>query len=418
MLELFTGISNLVQPFENEDNKTPIDVVCDAALLVDNGMIIAAGAHAEVKAAAQNAKETHLGHHAVVPGFIDSHTHAVFVGDRCDDFSRRVRGETYAQIAAKGGGILSSVKLLQNATHAAIQEQSLKHLQTLLSHGTTTCEIKSGYGLLPEHELRQLKIICDLKSLIPMSLYSTVLAHVILEPEYVDIFCEHILKPAAEHKLAEFCDVFVEDGSFTQAHAEKIALAAKACGLKFKLHVDQLHDGCGGELAARLNALSADHLEYTGEGSARALAHAGVIATILPGCALFLGKGPWPNARMLRDAGCEVAVATDFNPGSSPIPDLALCGAMASTCCGLTLEEALWGMTRGGAKALDLHDRGCLRVGERADFVVLDDSDWRKLFYSPGSAPIKEVFVAGKVVYRNCCNTAFSSGSDKSVTTE
>jgi imidazolonepropionase len=398
MLELFTGISELVLPFKNEDNNSPVEVIRDAALLVENGKIIAFGRGDEVKSKANNAKETKLGQRAVVPGFVDSHTHAVFVGDRCDDFSKRARGETYGEIAAKGGGILSSVKLLQNATHATIQKQSLQHLETFLKHGTTTCEIKSGYGLLPEHELRQLKVIGDLRSHTPMSLLSTVLAHVILEPEYVEVFCEHILKPAAEHKLAQFCDVFVEEGSFTHAHAEKIALAAKACGLKLKLHVDQLHDGRGAELAARLNALSADHLEYTLEAGGRALAKAGTIATILPGCSLFLGKGPWPSGRKLRDVGCEVAIATDFNPGSSHIPDLALCGAMAATRCGLTLEEALWGITRGGAKALDLHDRGCLRIGERADFVLLNASDWRKLFYTPGSAPIRQVFIEGKSV--------------------
>jgi imidazolonepropionase len=200
---------------------------------------------------------------------------------------------------------------------------------------------------------------------------------------HLEQFVDAFLRPAQEHLCA--LDVFVDDGAYTAAEAE---LLASATTLPLKLHVDQLRSGDGAALAARLGARSADHLEYTTEPGARALAAAGTIATVLPGCRMFLGAGPWPRARHLRDAGCEVAIATDCNPGSSMTTNLPLCAAMAVTQCGLTLEEALWGVTQGGARALGLADRGRLTVGQRADFIVLDSPDWRSLLYDMGRPPI------------------------------
>ena len=214
--------------------------------------------------------------------------------------------------------------------------------------------------------------------------------------EYIDEFCREVLEPAAQQKRVQFCDVFVESGAYTPAECIYICEKAKELGLQIKLHVDQLHEAGGAALAAGLGALSADHLEMTSAEGRKALADAGTIATILPGCGLFLGGENWPNGRALRDAGCEVAVATDCNPGSSMVADLPLCATMAATQGGLSLEEAVWGITRGGAKALDLHDRGTLRIGERADFVVLGHKDWRSLLYNPAAAPIDSVFIAGE----------------------
>ncbi|MED5464281.1 MAG: amidohydrolase family protein, partial [Myxococcota bacterium] len=184
-------------------------------------------------------------------------------------------------------------------------------------------------------------------------------------------------------------------GAFTPKEATQIAETAAGLGLKLKLHVDQLHDGDGAALAATLGALSADHLEKTNPAGARALAEAGVIATVLPGCGLFLGGDNWPDARALRDAGCSVAIAPDCNPGSSMVQDLPLCGTLGATQCGLSLEEALWGITRGGALALGMTDRGTLGEGERADFVVLDSPDWKSLFYSPAATPVFATALGG-----------------------
>lgn len=401
---LYMGISELVQPSANEGpDKSPLSIIRDAALLVRNARIEAVGSLAEVAThpAAHEAQRRHLGGRAVLPGFVDSHTHIAFAGDRIDEMARRARGETYEQIAAAGGGIVRSAEQMERASQDDLVDAGLGRLSIMLRKGTTTCEIKSGYGLLPEQEAKQLRAIAELAARTPVQLLATVLAHSVprawssRRDDYVRTYCEHIIPMAAKAGHVRFCDVFVERNVFTPDEARRIATAAKGHDLRLKLHVDQLHEGGGAALAAELGAVSADHLEETSPEGRRALADAGVIATVLPGCRLFLGKGPWPAARALRDAGCEVAVATDFNPGSCHVADLPLCAIMAVTQCGLSLEEALWGITRGGAKALGLNDRGRLIAGERADFVVLNHADWRALFYSPADPPIEEVVVGG-----------------------
>ncbi len=399
MRKLFRGISELVQPHrEPGRSAAPVDVTPDAALLVAAGRVDFAGRASEAPPADE---VVDLGGRAVVPGFVDSHTHVAFAGERIDELARRARGETYEQIAAAGGGIRRSVALLSAASVEQIVAESLTRLAHMFSHGTTTCEVKTGYGLTPELELKHLRAIGALAKQSPISLVPTVLAHVVPADAardragYLHRFVEEVLRPAARDGLATFCDVFVETGAFTPDEARHLAAAAKAAGLALKLHVDQLRDGGGAALAAELGALSADHLEHTSPAGRAALAKAGVVATLLPGCRAFLGKGPWPDGRALRDLGCAVAVATDCNPGTSMFTDLALCGTLAATQCGLTLEEALWAITAGGARALGLTDRGTLRPGERADFVALDHPDWRALFYRPGDAPVAAVYSAG-----------------------
>ncbi|MBI3180205.1 MAG: imidazolonepropionase [Deltaproteobacteria bacterium] len=399
MRTLFRGIAELVQPHMRAGRSlTPVDVTRDAALLVEDGRVRWAGPAAEAPAAGQ---VEDLRGRVVVPGLVDSHTHVVFAGERIDEMAERARGATYEHIAAAGGGIRRSVAQLRAASVEQIVAESRPRLAQMLAHGTTTCEVKSGYGLSPELELKHLRAMAALAAHTPLSMVTTVLAHTLpadagpQRTPYIDRFINEVLRPAAAAGLARYCDVFVETGALTPDEARHIAAAAKTAGLALKLHVDQLHDGGGAALAAELGALSADHLEHTPAASHAALAQAGVVATILPGCRAFLGKGPWPDGRALRNAGCEVAVATDCNPGTSMITDLALCGTLAATSCGLTLEESLWAITAGGARALGLTDRGTLRPGERADFVVLDHSDWRALFYRPGNAPIASVFIAG-----------------------
>lgn len=401
---LLTEIGQLVQPHLVEGpSRTPLTVTPNAALLVSEGEVVAAGDGAEVAShpLASTATVTSLQGRAVVPGLVDSHTHIVFAGERIDEFAMRSRGETYESIAASGGGIVRSVEALRHCTLDQLVAQSERRLAHMARLGVTTLEIKSGYGLSPELEAKQLDAIEVLASRNPLTVTGTVLAHVIPKSQrhqredYIARFCEEVLPDAARREVVRFCDVFVEEGAFTAEEATQLCEQARSLGLKIKLHVDQLNDGSGAALAARLGALSADHLEKTNARGATALAEAGVIATILPGCGFFLGGDNWPAARPLRDAGCAVAVATDCNPGSSMVMDLPLCGTLAATQCGLSLEEALWGITRGGALALDLPDRGTLRAGERADFVVLDSPDWRSLFYSPGATPLYGVGIAG-----------------------
>jgi len=402
-MRLFVGISELVQPHAHEgESHAPVDVIENAALLVDDdGHLVAAGP--EVDITRPNVAVVDLGGRAVVPGLVDSHTHVVHAGERIDEFARRARGETYEQIALAGGGIRRSIEPLRAASIEELVAQSKPRVERMLAHGTTTVEAKSGYGMAPEAELKQLRAIAALDGETEVSLLGTVLAHVVPRDRrddcagYVDEFGQRVIRVAAAEGLASYCDVFVENVAFTPDETRTLTAVARGVGLDLKLHVDQLHDSGGAALAAELGALSADHLEMTGEPGRQALAEAGVVACILPGCALFLGKGPWPDGRALRAAGCEVAVATDCNPGSSMVHDLGLCASTAATRCGLSLEEALWGATRGGAKALALDDRGRLVPGERADFVVVDHPDWRSLLYRPGDAPVVAVFVLGEL---------------------
>lgn len=401
-----TGISELVQPHLEENSDRPLDITRDAALLIEGGQVVRAGPAVEVLAGLSSAEVVHrdLGGRAVVPGLVDSHTHAVFAGERLEDLARRARGETYASIAKAGGGLHTTVTATQQASVETLAEGAVPRLNRMLARGVTTVEIKSGYGLLPEQELKQLKAIYQLSRLVPQRIVATALAHGVPHTQaddretYIASFVDEVLEHAARRGWAQQCDVFVETTAFSADEARQIVGAAAARGLPSKLHVDQLHNGNGAALAAELRTLSADHLDHTTDDGLQKLAQAGVIAGLLPGCSLFLPKVGWPNARRWRDLGCSVAIATDCNPGSSMTYDLPLCATLAATQCGLTLEEALWGITRGGARALGLADRGSLRPGEQADFVVVDHEDWRALLYTPADAPVTEVVVAGEVV--------------------
>lgn len=397
-----------MRPAENEGSSTvPIEVIENAALLVDNGIVVAAGQQADVERhpRSNEAKIFDWQGRVALPGFVDSHTHIVFAGDRVPEMHQRSHGATYEQIAEGGGGIQNSAQRLAKTSADELLTQARPRLSTLIRHGTTTCEIKSGYGLQPAAELKQLQVIEQLARQAPIDIYATILAHVVPATEknnrssHIARLCNEVIAKAPEFTRVRYIDVFIEQGAFSDSEAEQIVHAGRHVGLKPKLHVDQLRDNRGGELAAKVGALSADHLEYCNAHGRAALAQANVVATILPGCGMFLGKGPWPDGRALRASGCEVAIATDCNPGTSMIFDLALCATLAITRCGLTFEEALWGITRGGAKALGLNDRGGLHQGERADFVILQSNDWRHLFYSPGDTPIAAVASRGNIVY-------------------
>lgn len=402
--KVFVGISQLVQPWTTQGaSQAPLDICQDAALWLQHGKVAFAGPRVNLPQQARDHEQIDLGGRAVVPGFVDSHTHIVFAGERMDEMARRCRGETYEQIAQTGGGIAFSAAQLAEASEEELVAKARVRLSKMLRRGTTTCEIKTGYGLVLEQEQKHLAAIVALRRESAVDIVATLLLHVVppshrhQREAYVQAFCDELLPHAVQSGAVQFCDVFVEPTAFSNDEARAVAQKAQALGIGVKLHVDQLHDNGGAALAASVGAVSADHLEYTQESGCKALAEAGVVATILPGCRLFLGKGPWPQARALRNAGCEVAVATDCNPGSSHVHDLALCATLAATQCGLTLEEALWAITQGGAKALKLADRGTLAVGQRADFVVVDHADWRALLYSPGEAPIAQVVIQGAI---------------------
>jgi imidazolonepropionase len=317
--------------------------------------------------------------HTVVPGFVDAHTHAVYGGDRRDELARRLGGATYAEIAAAGGGIVRTVTATRAATVDALVESALPRLAEALAQGTTTCEVKSGYGLTTASELRMLRAIRRLAEAQPVELAATFMgAHEIpaeyraKRHDYVRLVVDEMLPAVAAEGLAEWNDVFCERGVFTPDESLQILEAGRAHGLKPRIHADELGPSGGSLVAARSGAASADHLIFADEAAADALAGAGVIATLLPAAAFFLKLGRFAPARMLIERGVPVALATDMNPGGGFSPSMPFVIAMAAFGMGMTLEESLVAATINAAASLHRQDRiGSLEVGKQLDAVLL-----------------------------------------------
>lgn len=312
----------------------------------------------------------------ILPGFIDCHTHLLFAGDRSEEFNMRLEGRTYEEIARAGGGILSTVKACRAASEEELIRQSLPRLQSLAAGGVTTVEIKSGYGLDLETELKMLRAAKALSGHVAVDIETTFLGAHAIPPEfagkadaYIDELCTNMLPQIAEQGLASAVDGFCESIAFTPDQIERVFTAATELGLRVKLHADQLSDLDGAALAADFNALSADHLEYAGTEGVAAMARAGTVSVLLPGAFYFLGETKKPPVEAFRQNGVPMALATDCNPGSSPITSLRTILSMGCNLFGLTPSEALLGVTVNGARALGLEaSKGTLSVGAVADF--------------------------------------------------
>ncbi|MDY7228303.1 imidazolonepropionase [Hyalangium rubrum] len=344
----------------------------------------------------------------VGPGFVDPHTHLVFAGERSTEFDLRCQGATYLEIAQAGGGILSTVRATRAASQEELVRLALPRLQRLLEYGVTTAEVKSGYGLDVENELKMLRAVRQLSTLSPVELVPTLLcAHAVPEEykgrreEYVELCVREILPAVAKEGLARFCDIFVEQSAFTPDEARRLLIAAKALGLRPRLHGDQLTSGGGAELAAELGAATVDHLEQVSEAGIRALATADVTAVLVPTSTLFLRMRPYAPGRKLREAGVNVALGTNVNPGSAMTENLPLALGLACLENGLTAAEAYWAATRGAALALGLASHGRLAVGDIADLVVFSCSNYRHLPYHLGVNHARTVLKAGRVVIRD-----------------
>ncbi len=341
----------------------------------------------------------------VGPGFVDAHTHLVFAGERSTEFDLRCQGATYLQIAQAGGGIVSTVRATRAASEDELVQLALPRLRRLLEHGVTTAEVKSGYGLDVENELKMLRVVRRLSQLQPVELIPTLLcAHAIPEEykgrreAYLELCLQEILPAVAREGLARFCDIFVEEGAFTADEARRLLSAAKALGLRPRLHVDQLTSGQGAELAAELGAATADHLEHVSDAGLRALAQAGVSAVLVPTSTLFLRMRPYAPGRRLRDAGVNVALGTNVNPGSAMSENLPLALGLACLENGLTAAEAYWAATRGAALALGLTSNGRLGLGDPAHLVIFSCSNYRHLPYHLGINHALTVIQAGRVI--------------------
>ncbi|MBJ7609230.1 MAG: imidazolonepropionase [Candidatus Dormibacteraeota bacterium] len=337
---------------------------------------------------------------AVIPGFVDAHTHIAWLGDRGEEYALRSSGLTYEQIAQRGGGIRSTVRDTARGSAAAIRDAASTRARLMIAHGTTTVEVKSGYGLDHDAEMRQLDAVADLGADhgMPLAIATYLPLHAAPDGDRADFIaevCAHGVGDAAA--LASFCDVFCDEGAYTVDECRAVLLAARAAGMSLKVHADQRTHTGGAQLAAELHAASADHLEFADEADCRALAAAGVTGVILPGAALILG-GPPPPGRRLRDAGATVAIATDCNPGTSYTESMPLMMSLAVATAGLGPSEALVAATSGGAAALQLDDRGILRRGLRADAAILSTPHWIDVAYHLGANPVATVIRGGQVV--------------------
>ena len=342
----------------------------------------------------------------VLPGFVDPHTHLPFAGWRENEFVARLRGETYESIAAKGGGIRATVAAVRAADRAALARLAAARLDRMLLHGTTTVEAKSGYGLTLDDEIKQLEALGDAAAAHPVSVVPTFLgAHVVPAERrddragYVREVVERMIPEIARRGLARGCDVFVDEGAFRPEEAETILRAAAAAGLRLRVHADQRWPGQGAQLAARLGAVSADHLEHVDEEGIAALQRAGTVAVLLPGAAHFLRDRHDPPARRLIEAGVAIALATDFNPGTCPTEAMPAILSLACLRYGLHPAEAIAAATVNAAHALGLSaDRGRLEPGLRADFQVADVPNHLHLAYRSGVNHCRVVVAGGRLV--------------------
>jgi imidazolonepropionase len=358
----------------------------NASLLIQEGIITAIGGSelsppADIDVIDAEGK-------VVLPGFVDSHTHTVFAGSRENEFAMRAEGKTYQEIAEAGGGILSTMHATREATKRDLYRLAERRLNDMLRNGTTTVEIKSGYGLSPDSEMKILEVISELKRDHYCTIAATFLGAHAFPPEYkddkqgyVDRICDFMLPYVAEKKLATFVDIFCEAGYFDLKMTEQIILESKRYGLIPKIHADQLNDIGAVELATKHNAITVDHLEKTGDRGISALKNSQTIATVLPGCSLFLNH-PYASARKMIDAGIPLAIATDFNPGSQMSYSMQMMMTLACTQMRMTPEEAITAATLNGAAALGMSNEiGSIEIGKQADFVLYNVHDYRFIPY-------------------------------------
>jgi imidazolonepropionase len=383
-----------------------LNVIEDGAVLMEDGLIAAVGTTEELLPHAVDAEVIDCSGKAVLPGFVDSHTHLIFAGYRAEEFSWRLSGISYMDIMRRGGGINATTISTREATLEDLKREGRKRLSSMLAFGVTTVEGKSGYGLDRDTEIKQLEAMKELNKEQPVDNVNTFMgAHAVPEEfkgrtgDYVDFIIKEVLPEVANRGLAEFCDVFCEEGVFDIEQSRKLLLAAKEYGMEIKLHADEIVPLGGTELAAELGAVSADHLLQASDEGISKLAERGVIATLLPATAFSL-KEPYAKARKMIDSGCAVALATDFNPGSCFTNSIPLLFALATIYMGMTIEEAVTAMTINGAAALKREKQiGSIDVGKKADLVVLEFPSYQFLHYHFGVNIVEKVIKNGELVF-------------------
>jgi imidazolonepropionase len=396
-----------------------LGVIRDGALLIRRERIAAVGPRLRIEQlpASRRARKIDLADRVVLPGFVDSHTHLIHAASRAAEYEQRISGATYEEIARAGGGILSSVRNLRRASPSLLKSRALAHLAQFAAHGTTTIEAKSGYGLDWPSERKILLTLRELAREQADEIIPTFLGAHVVPPEfrgkgksadaYVDLMCRQWLPRVAAENLAEFCDVFCDRGAFTVEQSRRILTAARACGLGLRLHAEQLAHTGAAKLAIELHASSADHLEKISASDIRALAHSNVTCTLLPGCCFHLGLAHYAPARRLIDASAIVALATDFNPGTSPTLSMPMILSLACTQMRMTPAEAITAATINAAYSLGAHERiGSLEVGKFADIAVFDVADYREIPYHFGVNHCWLTIKRGRVIYSHQAEAA------------
>ncbi|OHC01389.1 MAG: imidazolonepropionase [Planctomycetes bacterium RIFCSPLOWO2_12_FULL_40_19] len=385
-----------------------LHIIDDGAVVIENGVITAVGTTSEVLGKFDESKFNTINTmgKAVLPGFIDSHTHFVFAGYRAEEFSWRLRGESYMEIMNRGGGIVSTVRATREASREDLIESGRKRLDSMLSFGVTTVEGKSGYGLDEKTEIKQLEVMEALDKLHPVDIVRTFLgAHAVpedfkgREDKFIDYMADSVMPQIAHRNLAEFCDVFCEKGVFSLEQSKRLLLKAKELGFKLKIHADEISRLGGAELAAELGAVSADHLLHASDKGIAELAERGIVATLLPGTAFSL-KEPYARGRYIIDQDCAVALATDCNPGSCFSESIPLIFVLATLYMDITIEEAVTALTINGAAAVDRADSiGSIDVGKTGDIIILEFPSYKYIPYHIGVSCVEKVIKNGNLVF-------------------
>lgn len=413
---LITGIAQLITLRGRGPRRgkalSNLGIIKDGAIIVRDGLIAEVGTRATIEAMpeAKAAEKLDVGGRVILPGFVDSHTHLVHAASRAEEYELKIAGASYEEIARKGGGILNSVKKVRAATSDALKQRARTDLKRFAAYGTTTIEAKSGYGLDVPSELKILGLHRELNQEQPIEIISTFLgAHTVPAEfrgkargasRYIDLLVKTLLPEVASNNLAKFCDVFCERGAFTREQSKHILEQGKRYGLAARMHAEQLSRTGATQLAVELGAASCDHLEYVNRGDIRALAGSNTVATLLPGCDFHLGLERYAPARDLIEAGAIVALATDYNPGTSPTLSMPMILSLACSRLRMTPAEAISAATINGAQALQREKTiGSLEAGKQADIAIFDVADYREIPYYFGVNTCWKTLKRGVVIH-------------------